>query len=67
MPWPNHAAFVLKSVAKKDQILVVRNLAKNFTLLDPKEYKDLRDFYQKIATADQQQLVLTLAAPQSGN
>jgi hypothetical protein len=67
VPWPNHAVFVLKAAAKNKEVQVVRTLAKNFALLDPKEYKDLRDFYQKIATADQQQLVLTLAAPQSGN
>ncbi len=36
-------------------------MAYNFTLLDPKYYSDLHDFYQKVATADQQQLVLTRA------
>jgi len=67
VPWPNYAAFVLKAARKDKDIEVVRTLAKNFAILEPKEYKDLRDFYQKIATADQQQLVLTLATPQSGN
>jgi len=38
---------------------VTRTLAYNFTLLDPKDYPSLHDFYQKVATADQQQLVLT--------
>jgi hypothetical protein len=34
----------------------------------PKEYPDLREYYQKIATADQQQLVLTAApAAAKGN
>ena len=36
-------------------------MAYNFTLLEPKEYADLHDFYQKVATADQQQFVLTRA------
>jgi len=67
VPWTNHAAFVLKSATGKNQITVGRTLAKNFTLLDPKEYKDLRDFYQKIATADQQPLVLTATPATSGN
>jgi len=39
--------------------LCLRTLAYNFTLLDSKDYPDLHDFYQKVATADQQQLVLT--------
>jgi hypothetical protein len=40
-------------------------LARAFTLAKPLEYQDLRGFYQKVAAADQQQLVLT-AAPQAG-
>jgi len=31
-------------------------------MLDPKDYPALRDYYQKIATNDQQQLVLVKAA-----
>jgi hypothetical protein len=45
----------------------VRLLAYNFTLLDPKEYSDLHDFYQKVAAADQQQLVLVRAPQARGN
>jgi len=59
--WPNHA--LLKIHFAKDKadgsVTVSRTLAYNFTLLDPKEYPNLHDFYQKVATADQQQLVLT--------
>ena len=33
--------------------------ARVFVLLDAKEYPALRDYYQKVATSDQQQLVLT--------
>jgi hypothetical protein len=46
---------------------VFRTFARGFAILDPKEYKDLHDFYQKLATADQQQLVLTRATPAKGN
>jgi hypothetical protein len=68
IPWPGHAAFELKSSPDKGQILVARSFARAFALLDAKEYPTLRDFYQKIATADQQQLVLTLApAASAGN
>jgi hypothetical protein len=31
-----------------------------FTLSKPDEYQDLRGFYQKVAAADQEQLVLTV-------
>ncbi len=67
VPWPNHAVFMLKAVSKGNNVAVLRSMAKNFTILDPKDYKDLRDFYQKVATADQQQLVLTAVSAPSGN
>jgi hypothetical protein len=35
--------------------------------LPSKDYGDLHDFYQKVATADQQQLVLTRAQVAKGN
>ena len=63
IPWAGHAAFQVKSTVNKDEVLVVRSLVRGFALMDPKEYSGLRDFYQKVATADQQQLVL-IAAPQ---
>jgi len=61
LPWAGHAAFQVKSVPGKNGITVSRTFARAFTLLLPKEYPDLREYYQKIATADQQQLVLTTA------
>ena len=39
-----------------------RVLARSFTMLDAKDYGSLRDFYQKVVTADQQQIVLSPAA-----
>jgi len=38
---------------------VVRSFAHNYAILDSKDYTDLHDYFQKIALADQQQLVLT--------
>jgi hypothetical protein len=67
VPWPNHATLQIKSSPVKDGIEVARTLAYNYTLLDPKEYDSLHDFYQKVATADQQQLVLTRASVAKGN
>ena len=65
--WPSHA--VLKAAADRKENLVIlsRAAAFNFTLLPPDDYKDLHDFYQKVAAADQQQLVLTRAQVAKGN
>jgi hypothetical protein len=49
-------------------VVVARTLARAFTEAKPEEYQDLRGFYQKVATADQQQLVLAAApAAAKGN
>jgi polyhydroxyalkanoate synthesis regulator phasin len=57
--WPEHAAFSISTTEKGTDVNVVRNLAYNYTILGPKDYGDLHDFYQKVAEADQEQLVLT--------
>jgi hypothetical protein len=62
IPWTGHAAFQVKAVSAANQITVKRTFVRAFTILEPKEYPDLRDYYQKIATVDQQQLVLTAAS-----
>jgi hypothetical protein len=65
--WPNHAVFRDSSKVNGSDITIVRTVAYNYSLLDSKEYGDLRDFYQKVATADQQQLVLTRSQSAKGN
>jgi transglutaminase-like putative cysteine protease len=65
--WPNHAMLRISSRMTGDSVEVVRTLVYNFALLDPKEYPNLHDFYQKVATADQQQLVLTRSQAVKGN
>jgi hypothetical protein len=65
IPWKAHAAYVTKSISSASQITVARTLARSFTQAKPEEYQDLRAFYQKVAAADQQQLVFT-AAPATG-
>ncbi len=65
--WPEHALLKTAIEDKPDQLVVSRTLAYNYTLLDPQDYSSLHDFYQKVATADQQQLVFTRAAASSGN
>ena len=66
-PWEGHAIFAMKASSDQKSVTLVRSLARAFTLLEPKEYPALRDFYQKIATADQQQLILTAAPSSHGN
>jgi hypothetical protein len=61
--WPNHAVLVDKTTSVPGKITIVRILARAFSYAKPDEYQDLRGFYQKIAAADQAQLVLTTAPP----
>jgi hypothetical protein len=56
------AAFQMKMKAEGASVANTRVLARGFTMLDSKSYGALRDFYQKVVAADQQQLVLTPAA-----
>jgi hypothetical protein len=65
--WPDHALLKTASRATADSVEVTRTLVFNFTILDPTGYPSLHDFYQKVATADQQQLVLTRAQVAKGN
>jgi hypothetical protein len=68
IPWQGHAVFVTKTVSAPGQITIARIFARAFSSAKPEEYQDLRGFYQKIAAADQAQLVLTKSAPtQKGN
>ncbi len=62
IPWQGHAVLVARTQAGPGQVTVARQLARGFTFAKPEEYQSLRDFYQKVATADQQQLVLTRTA-----
>jgi len=65
--WPDHALLKISSTPSGSDVKITRSLAYNFTLLDPKEYPNLHDFYQKVAAADQQQLVLTRTPAAHGN
>jgi hypothetical protein len=65
--WPDHAILKIHSSAIKDTITISRAFAHNFTILNPKEYPDLHDFYLKVAAADQQPLVLARIPATQGN
>jgi Domain of Unknown Function with PDB structure (DUF3857)/Transglutaminase-like superfamily len=66
LSWPDHALFKVLSAQQGNMVEVGRSLSYNYTILDPKEYSGLHDFYQKVASADQQQLVLTRSAVAKG-
>ena len=67
--WENHSVFIVKARNDPGQVTIARQLARGFTVVKPEEYEDLRSFYQKVAAADQQQLILTStpAQPAKGN
>jgi Domain of Unknown Function with PDB structure (DUF3857)/Transglutaminase-like superfamily len=62
LSWPGHAVFIAKSKADAGQITIANSLAMAFTEAKPEEYQDLRSFYQKVAGATQQEVVLSTAA-----
>jgi hypothetical protein len=64
--WPEHAALVVKTAPGPGVIDIRHTFASFIPLLDAKEYPALRDYYQKIAASDQQQLVLAPAAGAAG-
>ena len=59
--WPEHAVLISKSKSDPGQITIARVLSRAFSTAKPEEYQDLRSFYQKVAAADQAQLVLAKA------
>ena len=65
--WPDHAILKIASHTTPDGADVQRTLVYNFTLLGATDYPNLHDFYQKVSTADQQQIVLTRAMVAKGN
>jgi hypothetical protein len=65
--WPNRAQFKVGSHASDGSVTIRRAMAYNFTLLDPKEYADLHDFFLKVAAADQQQIILTASSTPKAN
>lgn len=61
LKWEENAAYQNRTKIEGNSITGSRILARGFTLLDPKDYPQLHDFYQKVVTADQQPLVLSAA------
>jgi len=57
--WGGHALMSTTFTTTKDSVRALRSMIYIFTVLEPGEYPDLHDFFLKVATADQAQLVLT--------
>ena len=60
--WAGGARYIVRTKAAPGQIVVARQLERAFTQAKAEDYPALRGFYQKVATGDQQQLVLRAAA-----
>jgi hypothetical protein len=65
--WAGHSLFIVKSQSDAGKLTVAHSVARAFTLVKAEDYQDLRGFYQKVAAADQDQIVLTAASTEKGN
>ena len=63
--WGDNAIYELRSKTAAGSITTGRLLARGFTLLDPADYGNLQDFYQKVISSDKQKIAL--GASQAGN
>ncbi|HUX46038.1 MAG TPA: DUF3857 domain-containing protein [Terracidiphilus sp.] len=67
LSWPDHAVMRVVSKSSGAQVSVTRLLMYNYALLNSQDYGNLHDFYQKVAKADSQQLVLDRSNSAAGN
>lgn len=65
--FPSQAVLDTKVTVAPGQITISRSLARAFTFLKPEQYQDLRAFYQKVDTNDQEQVALLIGTDQKGN
>ena len=64
--WEENAAYQLRTKVAGDSVTAARVLARGFTLLDAKDYEQVREFYQKVVAADQTPMVVTRSGAPSG-
>lgn len=67
LKWPGFALLRISSQTEGGVLNVQRAFARNFTLLRPDSYSALHDFYSKMASADEQQIVLARPTASKGN
>jgi hypothetical protein len=61
LEWADRAKLAIATASDGDAVNVTRTLTSNYTIVETKDYEGLHEFYQKLATADQQQVVLARA------
>jgi len=67
IPWEHEAVVATKTTVEPGKVTESRELLRGFTLVKAEDYPTLRDFYQKMAAADEQQLVLEASPATKGN
>jgi len=67
IPWVGYAKLAAKTRTDPGQITIARLFSRAFSQIKPEQYSDLRSFYQKVATSDQQQLVLSAPRQEKGD
>jgi hypothetical protein len=67
IPYEKRGFYSRTAEASPTSITVRRNLLRAEVFFQPKDYSDLRSFYTKFETADQEPVVLKLTAPAAGN
>jgi transglutaminase-like putative cysteine protease len=67
VPWGDRGLLNTRTIPAAGQITIARQFTRGFIIVKPEDYQDLRGFYQKVAAADQQQLVLTSSAAAKSN
>ncbi|MGA9667745.1 MAG: DUF3857 domain-containing protein [Terracidiphilus sp.] len=67
IPWADRISLKIGSSTQNGIVNVDRTFVRNFALLDPVEYNNLRYMYTRMAAADQEQLVLTRTSAAKGN
>jgi len=66
IPWQGHALMKITVQPGKGAVTVDRDFIMGLAILAPADYSALHDFYQRMATVDQQQIVLTRAPVAKG-
>jgi len=67
LEWADQAKLAIATASDGDAVNVTRTLTSNYTVVETKDYEGLHEFYQKLATADQQQVVLARAPAPNTN
>jgi hypothetical protein len=65
--WTGRIGLSINATSANGAVTVKRTFVRTSALVDPSLYSSLRNIYQRISSADQQQIVLSHAADSSAN